>query len=228
MDKKVFPFATNIRSTATNTTESQPTWEEKYFKQLSQREDNTDDVNDSIMTSKNIVSEIPLDEIALSPFQTREISSSDDLEELKNSILSKGIIQPIIVRELGSSSQSDAKYELVAGERRLRATKQAGLNNIPAIVYDLNDQESLELSIIENAQRENLNPIEEAQAYKMLGDKFHLNQSEIAKVVGKNRVSIANSLRLLSLEIEIIELLKSGELTAGHGRDHGLPLAHLI
>ncbi len=159
------------------------------------------------------IPEIPIAGIEFSPYQTREITSNDELEDLKNSIENKGVIQPIVVR-----SVKGGHYELVAGERRLRAAELAGLKTIPAVVLKLEDREALELSIIENAQREDLNPVEEALALKQLVDEFKLNQTEIARVIGKNRSTISNSLRLLQLEPEVLELLKSEELSAGHGR----------
>lgn len=155
--------------------------------------------------------------IRTSPFQTREFDDEETIQELARSIQQKGIIQPIIVR-LTETAEVDYAYELVAGERRLRAAQQAGLLEIPALVYDLEDREALELSIIENAQRENLNPIEEALAIQQLSADFKMNQAEIAEVIGKSRVAISNALRLLNLAPEVIEYLKAGELTAGHGR----------
>lgn len=163
------------------------------------------------------VGSIPLGAIVPSPFQTREIEEDEELHNLRASIEAHGVIQPIIVRpraEVGGEPQ----YELVAGERRFRAASLLGIGEIPAIVRELNDQESLELTIIENAQRENLNPVEEALAYRMLATNFHLTQGDIAKAVGKNRATIANSLRLLNLHPHVLEMLKHSELTAGHGR----------
>lgn len=169
-------------------------------------------------STKRFILDVALDDISVSPFQTREIHNDEELSDLKSSIQSRGIIQPIIVRELPIDDERETSYELIAGERRFRAAKLAGLDRIPAIVNNLNNQESLEVAIIENAQRENLNPIEEALAFKMLAEQFEMNQTEIAHVVGKNRTTISNSLRLLQLEPHVIELLKSGELSAGHGR----------
>ena len=155
--------------------------------------------------------EISLHEIVESPFQTRENFETKDLSNLAESIELKGVLQPVIVRKIGVG------YELVAGERRLRAAKQAGLETIPAVVKELNDQEAVECSIIENAQKEDLNPIEEAKDFQMLNDRFGLNQSEIATAVGKNRATISNCLRLLQLDETIIEMLEEGILSAGHG-----------
>lgn len=173
----------------------------------------TSPFQDEDESSTELVREVELSTIELSPFQTREIDSAEDLEELKASILARGVLQPIILRETEPGA-----YELVAGERRFRAAELAGLNTIPAIVRDLGDRDSLEVSIIENAQRENLNPIEEARAFQLLAEKFKASHAEIARAVGKNRATISNSLRLLQLEPEVIELLRSAELSAGHGR----------
>ncbi len=163
------------------------------------------------------VGSIPLSAIVPSPFQTREIEEDEELLNLRASIETHGVIQPIIVRPLAHPTD-DHQYELVAGERRFRAASMLGIEEIPAMVRELSDQESLELTIIENAQRENLNPIEEALAYRMLSTTFHLTQGDIAKAVGKNRATIANSLRLLHLHPHVLEMLKHSELTAGHGR----------
>ncbi|MFN8390317.1 MAG: ParB/RepB/Spo0J family partition protein [Bdellovibrionota bacterium] len=216
-------------------------WEEEYFHRLSgltgvnasganvmgtkselyhSGEILADDLGRDDVTADTFVLQIPVDQIQASPFQTREILGEDQLQELKSSIVSRGVIQPIVVRTLPLSPDhpAETKYELVAGERRFRAAKLAGLSLIPAVIRRLDDQESVELSIIENAQRENLNPIEEARAYQLLAEQFRVNHAEIAKIVGKNRVTISNSLRLLHLAPEVIELLRTGELTAGHGR----------
>jgi len=171
--------------------------------------------------------EIPLDEIVESPFQTRVNFEAKDLSDLVDSIEQKGILQPVIVRKVG------AKFELVAGERRFRAAREAGLKTIPVVLKELNDQQAVECSIIENAQREDLNPIEEARAYNLLNSQFGLNQGEIASAVGKNRSTVSNCLRLLQLDETIIEMLEEGILSAGHGRallaaesDEQLRLAH--
>lgn len=156
---------------------------------------------------------IKVSAISASPYQTRDMASDAEIEILSQSIVARGVIQPIIVRASGLGS-----FELVAGERRLRAAIHAGFSEIPAIVRDLNDRESAEISIIENAQRENLNPIEEALAFKTIHEQFNIAQREIAQLVGKSRVFVTNSLRLLQLHPEVIECIKTGELSAGHGR----------
>jgi ParB family transcriptional regulator, chromosome partitioning protein len=177
------------------------------------------------------VIDIPTDAIAPSQFQAREQADQARLEELASSIAKKGILQPLLVRPAGRDETGHEKYELVAGERRLRAAKLAGLSVVPAILRDLNDRESAEAGIIENAQREDLNPVEEAHAYKTLVDHFGMNQTEIAAAVCKNRVTISNALRLLQLPVEVLELLRTGALSAGHGRallalkDHELLLS---
>jgi ParB family chromosome partitioning protein len=160
---------------------------------------------------------IAVDRVTFSPYQTRSIASEAELEELARSIESKGVLQPILVRP--SSEESKVlKYELVAGERRLRAARLVGLAFVPAIVQELEDIEAVQISIIENAQRENLNSIEEALAYLRLHEEFGMNQTEIARAIGKNRSTISNSLRLLQLDDRVIDLLRRGELSAGHGR----------
>jgi len=145
-------------------------------------------------------------------FQPRVLFADAELEELARSIREKGVLQPIVVRK------DDAGYEIVAGERRFRAAKMAGLNQIPAMLKAIRDDELLELSIIENIQRENLNPMEEAEAYHRLMAQFHLTQEEVAERVGKNRSTVANFLRLRLLPEEIKTHLLNGTLTMGHAR----------
>ena len=155
---------------------------------------------------------IPVEQIKPNPYQPRENFDSQGLEELIASIKEKGIIQPIIVR------RSTSGYELIAGERRWRAAKSLNLKDIPAIVRQAKDEESLELALIENIQRQNLSPIEEAHAYKHLMEQFGFTQEKIAQTVGKARASVANTLRLLKLPLEIQEMLKQGILSFGHGK----------
>lgn len=207
---KVLPIRKRIDERADHDAEPL-SWEQEYFARIS--ESTKVHTSNPDVYGRSVVA-IPITRISLSPFQTREILHDDELLELKNSILSRGVIQPILVRR----SSEEGMFELVAGERRFRATILAGFETVPALIEDLSDQESLELSIIENAQRENLNPIEEARAYQLLSEQFQLSHAEIARIVGKNRVTVSNSLRLLQLATEVIELLRNGELTAGHGR----------
>jgi ParB family transcriptional regulator, chromosome partitioning protein len=146
------------------------------------------------------------------PFQPREQFSPEEMEELVGSIREKGIIQPVLVRPRPDG------YELIAGERRLRAARMLGLQEIPAIVKDVDDKDSLELALIENIQRQNLNAIEEARAYQYLIDKFQMSQDELSQVLGKARVSVTNVLRLLKLPAEIQDEIKNGRITFGHGK----------
>ncbi len=158
------------------------------------------------------VEEIEIALIDTNPNQPRKNFDKDALAELAKSISQHGVIQPIIVAPKGG------RYEIIAGERRYRATQQAGLGKIPAIVRDYNDMERKEIALIENLQREDLNPIEEAMAYKTLMGQYNLTQEELANKLGKGRPTVANSLRLLHLAPAVQEMLVSGRLTAGHAR----------
>jgi ParB family transcriptional regulator, chromosome partitioning protein len=151
-------------------------------------------------------------QIKPNPFQPRETFSPEEMEELVGSIREKGVIQPVLVR-----SRPDG-YELIAGERRLRAARMLNLQEIPAIIKDVDDKDSLELALIENIQRQNLNAIEEARAYQYLIDKFQMSQDELSQVMGKARVSVTNILRLLKLPAEIQDEIKNGRITFGHGK----------
>lgn len=152
------------------------------------------------------------EQIKPNPFQPREDFDQENIEELAQSIKEKGIIQPLLVRRRGDN------YELIAGERRLRACNYLGLKELPVIVREVSDQDSLELALIENIQREELNPIEEAHAYQHLMDKFQVTQEKISEVLGKSRVSITNTLRLLKLPHEIQMEMKKGRISFAHGR----------
>jgi ParB family chromosome partitioning protein len=154
-----------------------------------------------------------IEKIVPNTYQPRKIFSKEAMEELSESVKVHGVIQPIVVR------QRDGHFEIIAGERRWRAAQKAGLKQVPVVVKDISgDAPSLEMAIIENVQRENLNCIEEAIAYQQLIDEFHLSQEEISARVGKNRVTIANTLRLLKLPAVIREDISSGKLTMGHAR----------
>ena len=146
------------------------------------------------------------------PFQPREDFDTQSIEELAQSIKEKGVIQPLLVRRKGDY------FELIAGERRLRACNSLGLKEIPVIVRDVEDRDSLELALIENIQRESLNPIEEAHAFQHLIDKFQVTQEKISEVLGKGRTTITNTLRLLNLPHEIQQELKQGRISFAHGR----------
>lgn len=156
---------------------------------------------------------INIDNIVPSPLQPRMIFDEESIKQLAISIKEKGIIQPLIVSKLG-----EGRYELVAGERRLRASRLAGVDSVPVIVKDLDPQSHLEMSIVENVQREDLNPIEEANAYNELFEKFNLSHDEIAQKVGKSRTAVTNSVRLLKLPKVIQEDVSIGRMTAGHAR----------
>ena len=145
--------------------------------------------------------------------QPRKHFDKNALEELADSILQNGLLQPILVREYGLG-----RYQIIAGERRFRASKIAGLSEIPAIILDKDDRKAAEIALIENIQREDLNPIEEAMAFKALSDEYGLTQEELSVKVGKSRSAIANSTRLLDLPEEVLTLVASGELSAGHAR----------
>ena len=145
--------------------------------------------------------------------QPRKYFNKEALEELANSIKDNGLLQPILVREYG-----DGRYQIIAGERRFRASKLAGLTEIPAIILDKSDRAVAEIALIENIQREDLTPVEEAMAYKSLRDDYNLTQEELADKIGKSRSAIANTLRLLDLPEEILTMVGSRELSAGHAR----------
>jgi ParB family chromosome partitioning protein len=167
---------------------------------------------------ENDLNFIPIDQLIPNEKQPRKHFSVQEIRELASSIRKTGVLQPIIVRKLSNKLQMGAHYEIVAGERRWRASKEAGLISVPAIIKDLNDRETLEIGIIENIQRQDLNPIEEALAYEALTKDHSCTQDELAKMVGKDRSTISNSLRLLSLPAEVKDLLVQRKLTAGHAR----------
>lgn len=158
------------------------------------------------------VEQIALSKIIVNPFQPRKIFKEEAIEELSKSIKEHGIIQPIVLRKKGK------KYEIVVGERRFRAAKLAGLKEVPAIVKDLTEQEMMELAILENLQREDLTPIEEAEAYQNLMENLKLTQEELANRLGKSRPYIANIVRLLQLPEEVRVLVNEGKLSMGQGR----------
>jgi ParB family chromosome partitioning protein len=161
----------------------------------------------------NVIHDLPLEKIKASPFQPRTNFDRASLDELSLSIGERGVIQPVVVRPVGDT------YELIAGERRLRAVELLGKKTIPAIIYDtISNQEAMELALIENIQRQDLNPIEEAGAYHRLMTECSLSQNDIAARVGKERSSIANAIRLLSLPNEIKEMISDGKISAGHAR----------
>ena len=158
---------------------------------------------------------VPISDLTRNPFQPREYFNETKLKELSNSIKKNGIIQPIAVR----SKKSEAgKYEIVAGERRWLAAQKAGLHDIPVNVLDLSDVESLEVAIVENIQRDDLNPIEEAKGYQRLSEEFNYDHENISKLMSKSRSHVSNTLRLLTLPKDIIGMLEEGTLTSGQAR----------
>jgi ParB family chromosome partitioning protein len=172
---------------------------------------------------------VSIAEVRSSPLNPRKDFRDDELAELAESIRTKGLVQPIIVRPNGMAGG----YEIVAGERRWRAAQKAGVHTIPAIIRELNDREVLELAIIENVQRQDLNAIEEATGYRELVERFDYSQEQLSEIIGKSRSHVANTLRLLKLPAGVQVLVQQGQLTAGHaraliGRDDAESLAHKI
>ena len=167
-------------------------------------------------SSKNIeTNKIAIKDIVRNKFQPRKNFNKDSLAELTNSIKEQGVIQPIIVRP---SASLDGKYEIIAGERRWLASQNAGLHEVPTVILNVDDVKSLEFAIVENVQRQDLNPIEEARGYQRLVDDFSYNQDKLSKFIGKSRSYIANSLRLLSLPDEVLSMVEQENLSAGHAR----------
>lgn len=161
---------------------------------------------------------VPVTEIALNPLQPRQRIDETALEELVASIREHGVLQPLILAPSSADAEPGIHYQVVAGERRLRAAQMAGLATVPAIVRDLDARSRLEIALIENLQREDLNPVEAAQAYQQLLTEFGLTQDDVAKRVGKSRSAIANSLRLLKLPADLLALVRGGKLSEGHAR----------
>ena len=161
------------------------------------------------------LNKISISDLSRNPYQPRQFFNEEKLEELSNSIKKNGIIQPIAVRPKKSDS---GKYEIVAGERRWLAAQKAGLHEIPVTVLDLSDVESLEVAIVENIQRDDLNPVEEARGYKRLADEFNYDHESISKLMSKSRSHISNSLRLLTLPKDVIAMLEERTLTSGQAR----------
>ena len=159
------------------------------------------------------ICEIPVGQITPNPNQPRREFDPVALKELSDSIKELGIVQPITLRD-----QGDGTYLIIAGERRWRASQMAGLQTIPAYVRTVDDENMMEMALIENIQREDLNPVEEAMGYGALIDRFGLTQDQVAKQVGKNRSTVANMLRLLDLPVAVLDMLKAGDLTTGHAR----------
>src|SRR5579864_5895606 len=155
---------------------------------------------------------VDIDLIEPSPYQPRTHFAEEALAELAQSIQTSGIIQPLVVRPVGS------RFQLLAGERRWRAAQRAGLDRVPAVVREVADEAALEITLVENIQREDLNAIEEARAFERLMSEFHLTQEDVAARTGKDRATVANAIRLLRLEKAVLDLIEDGRITAGHGR----------
>ncbi|MBA7609995.1 Stage 0 sporulation protein J [subsurface metagenome] len=161
---------------------------------------------------KGFVIEMDIESLIPNLFQPRKDFNKEKMEELKGSIKKHGIIQPIVVRKMANG------YEIVAGERRLKAAKEIGLKNIPAIIKSFNNEKSLEIALVENIQREDLNPVEQANAFKRLIDEFNLTQQELAEVTGKSRALVTNTIRLLKLNPEIQKNISEGKISFGHAK----------
>tara|TARA_Y100001970_G_C14240519_1_gene864638 strand:- start:2551 stop:3396 length:846 start_codon:yes stop_codon:yes gene_type:complete len=167
-------------------------------------------------TSKKLsTNKISIKDINRNKFQPRKYFDKESLDELTSSIKEQGVIQPIVVRP---DKENNGKYEIVAGERRWLASQNAGLHEVPVVILDIDDVKSLEFAIVENVQRQDLNPIEEARGYQRLVDDFSYNQEKLSKFIGKSRSYIANSLRLLALPEEVLLMVQQGNLSAGHAR----------
>ena len=166
-------------------------------------------LGDTSKKSENKTAQIK--DLTRNKYQPRKFFSKESLEDLKNSIKERGIIQPIVVRP---DKTSDGKYEIIAGERRWLAAQHAGLHEVPIVVINVDDLKSLEFAIVENVQRQDLNPIEEAKGYQRLIDEFNYNQDKVSKFIGKSRSYIANSLRLLALPNEVLILVQEGKLSS--------------
>ena len=164
---------------------------------------------------ENKTNKLSLSEIIPNKYQPRKNFDEENLEDLTNSIKERGVIQPIIVRK---SVSENSKYEIIAGERRWLAARKAGLHDIPVVVTEADDLKSLEFAIVENVQRHDLNPLEEAQGYKRLIDEFSYDQDKVSKFIGKSRSYITNSLRLLNLPNEVLKLVEQKKISSGHAK----------
>ena len=179
---------------------------------------------------ENKTNKLSLSDIVPNKYQPRKNFEEENLEDLTNSIKERGVIQPIIVRP---SNTESSKYEIIAGERRWLAARKAGLHDIPVVVTDVDDLKSLEFAIVENVQRHDLNPLEEAQGYKRLIDEFSYDQDKVSKFIGKSRSYITNSLRLLNLPEEVLKFVEQKKISSGHakilvGLENALSIANKI
>ena len=165
-----------------------------------------------VETQKN---QLPVSDLAPNKYQPRKIFDENNLNDLTNSVKERGILQPIIVRK---SNDERSKFEIIAGERRWLAAQRAGLHTVPVVITEADDLKSLEFAIVENVQRHDLNPLEEAQGYKRLIDDFSYDHEKVSKFIGKSRSYITNALRLLSLPAEVVKLIETQKLSAGHAK----------
>lgn len=170
-------------------------------------------VDANVPGADKILRELPVDLIQRGKYQPRRDMDPESLQELADSIKAQGVMQPIVVRPI-----SDRKYEIIAGERRWRATQLAGLDAIPVVIRDVNDETAIAMALIENIQREDLNPIEEAASLQRLQQEFELTQEEVARAVGKSRSTVANFLRLMTLQEDVLRLVEHGDLEMGHAK----------
>lgn len=185
--------------------------------------DNTTDrlINHTVSTiteemtasTNNVLKNFPIDKIQSGRYQPRKIFQEESLQELAESIKSQGIIQPVVIRPIGNQ-----QYELIAGERRWRAAQLAGLHDIPAIIKEIPDEAAIAMSLIENIQRENLNPVEEAEGLQRLIDEFEMSHLEVAEAIGRSRTSVTNLLRLLKLNTDVRALLENNDIDMGHAK----------
>ena len=164
---------------------------------------------------ENQTNQLSISDLRPNKYQPRKIFDEDNLNDLTNSIKERGMIQPIIVRK---SNDDKSKFEIIAGERRWLAAQRAGLHNIPVVITEADDLKSLEFALVENVQRDDLNPLEEAQGYKRLIDQFSYDQEKVSKFIGKSRSHITNSLRILTLPNDVIKLVEDKKLTTGHAK----------
>ena len=172
-----------------------------------------DTSEEAVVQDARTLRHMPIELLKASPNNPRKHFADTDLEELSNSIRDKGLLQPIVVRPIGGG-----EYEIVAGERRWRAAQRAGVHDVPVLIRELSDGEALEIALIENIQRTDLNPLEEARAYGLLLEQFSYTQQQLAESIGKSRSHIANTLRLLNLPESVRQQIEEGNLTAGHAR----------
>ena len=187
-------------------------------KPSAQSQNATGEVAEASNTNDGRLAEIPVDLIQRGKYQPRRDMHTEALEELAASIKAQGVMQPIVVRPIGKTESGEQRFEIIAGERRWRATQIAGLDKIPAVIRDVPDEAAIAMALIENIQREDLNPVEEAVALKRLQDEFELTHQEVADAVGKSRTTVTNLLRLIALTDDVKIMLERGDLEMGHAR----------